>query len=139
MSGTSVFKERTLAFPFKISQNGLVAVVDDQESIWSNKVKSVVGTTVRERVMRPVFGSRLNELAWNTEGYAKQSVQSFVEQAFLTWLPSLTLNEVTVSDIDDAGQLNISISYLLPNDTASVTTVGIVAVSGNLQPTQEIR
>jgi phage baseplate assembly protein W len=87
----------------------------------------------------PAFGSRFNEVLWNTEGFAKQNVSAYVEEAFNTWLPNLRLVEVVVSDIDITGQLTISISYLLPNDRNSMTTLGIVGISGNLQPTQEIR
>ena len=135
----SSYKETTLAFPFKISSKGTVSIIDDQEAIWSNKVKSVIGTLVKERVMLPSFGSRLNEVLWNTESFAKKNVSLFIQQAFATWLPNLNLVEVIVSDIDNSGYLNISISYLLPNNQNSNTTIGIVAISGNLQPTQEIR
>ena len=139
MLTNSKYKETTLAFPFKISSKGTVSTIDDQEAIWSNKVRIVIGTLIKERVMLPLFGSRLNEVLWNTEAFAKQNVSSFIEQAFITWLPSLSLDEVVVSDIDTTGHLNISISYLLPNNQNSNTTIGIVAISGNLQPTQEIR
>lgn len=139
MNNTSGFKETTLAFPFRISQDGDVAAVDDQTAIWSQRVTSVIGTTIKERIMKPTFGSRLNELLWNTEGYAKVNVQTFVEQAFIKWLPTLTLDEVTVSDIDQSGTLNISISYFLPNNTSTETTIGVVGISGNLPITEETR
>ena len=137
MAINSGYSEVTLAFPFKISSKGTVSTINDQKAIWSNKVRSVIGTLLKERVMFPTFGSRLNELLWNTERYAKQTVVSYVEQAFTTWLPTLSLVEVTVSDIDDSGQLTISISYLLPNNENSLTTIGIVGISGTLQPTEE--
>lgn len=139
MLANSNYKETTLAFPFKISSKGTVSIINDQEAIWSNKVKSVIGTLVKERVMLPSFGSRLGEVLWNTEGFAKQNVSSFIEQAFVTWLPNLGLTEVVVSDIDADGQLNIYVSYTLPNNKNSMTTIGVVGISGNLQPTQEIR
>ena len=139
MLTNSGYKETTIAFPFKISSKGTVSTVNDQEAIWSNKVKSVIGTLVKERVMLPSFGSRLSEVLWNTEGFAKQNVAEFIGQAFTTWLPNLSLVEVVVSDIDISGQLDISISYLLPNNTNSMTTIGVVGISGNLQPTQEIQ
>jgi phage baseplate assembly protein W len=138
MNNTSSFKETTLSFPFKVSQSGGIATVDDQATIWSQRVISVIGTTIKERIMKPTFGSRLNELLWNTEGYAKLNVQTFVEQAFIKWLPTLTLDEVTVSDIDSSGILNISISYFLPNNASTQTTIGIVGISGNLPITEEI-
>jgi phage baseplate assembly protein W len=134
----STFKETTLAFPFKVSAKGTVATVNDQNAIWSNKVKSVIGTLLKERVMTPAFGSRLNEVLWNTEGFAKQHVREFISQAFITWLPTLTLDEVIISDVDNTGELTIQISYTLPNNSSSTAVVGIVGVSGNLQPTQEI-
>jgi phage baseplate assembly protein W len=134
----SIFTETTLAFPFKVSPKGTISTINDQKAIWSNKVKSVIGTLLKERVMLPSFGSRLNEVVWNTEGFAKQHVREFVSQAFITWLPTLTLEEVDVSNVDDTGQITISISYTLPNNTSSTAVIGIVGISGNLQPTQEI-
>ena len=134
----SSYKETTLAFPFKISSKGTVSTINDQQAIWSNKVKAVIGTLIKERVMLPTFGSRLNEVLWNTEGFAKQNVIAFVEQAFTTWLPALNLVEVVISDIDTSGQLEINITYLLPNNQSSNTTIGIIAISGVQQSTQEI-
>jgi phage baseplate assembly protein W len=139
MSTAFSFTETTLAFPFKISSNGTVATINNQEAIWATKVKSVIGTLQKERVMFPAFGSRLGEAFWNTETFAKEQVRNFIQEAFIGWLPTLTLQDVQVSDIDESGQLTISISYLLPNNSASNIAIGVVGISGTLQLTQESR
>jgi phage baseplate assembly protein W len=135
----SGYKETTLAFPFKISPKGTVSTINDQEAIWSNKVKSVVGTLIKERVMMPSFGTRFNEVLWNTEKFAKTNVVTFIEHAFITWLPNLNLEEVVVSDVDTSGQITISISYSLPNEQNSMVSIGIIGISGTQQATEEIR
>jgi hypothetical protein len=136
MSTATEFKETALDFPFRISADGTVATVNSQEAIWSNKVRLAISTLQKERVFFPSFGSKIGELFWNNESFAKTHVKSFIEEVFIGWLPTLTLQNVEVSNIDSLSQLTINISYLLPNDTLSQTAIGIISISGNLQPRQ---
>jgi hypothetical protein len=131
------FTETSLSFPFKVSANGTIATTVDHKNIWANKVRSVLSTSFQERVMFPQFGNELTEVFWNTETFAKSSVNAYVARAFSNWLPTLRLNEVIVSDIDTTGQLTISISYFLPNDEQVETSIGFVRISGNLPIIQE--
>jgi phage baseplate assembly protein W len=138
MAETATFKETSIAFPFSINSSGAVATITDQPSIYSSKVRSVIGTLLKQRVMRPDFGSRLNEVLWNTESYVQNNAQDFIAQAFSLWLPMLSLTGVDVSNINDEGSIEIKILYKLPNQQDSYSVVGIVAVSGNSLSSQEI-
>jgi phage baseplate assembly protein W len=49
--------EKTIALPFSVDPYGKVTVASDQSKIWADRVRSVIGTFLRERVMRPEFGT----------------------------------------------------------------------------------
>ena len=51
--------ERAISLPFSIDSYGNVASTKDQSKIWADRVRSVVGTTVGERLMRPDFGTSI--------------------------------------------------------------------------------
>ena len=44
--------EKTLALPFSVDPYGKISVTSEQSKIWADRVRSVIGTTLRERVMR---------------------------------------------------------------------------------------
>lgn len=136
MTANFGFEETAISIPFKIGANGSVSVATDQKSIWSHKVRSVIGTAVSERVMLPEFGCRLNDVLWSGETSIQEEVQRYIQESFSFWLPKLTLVKVSVSNVDDTGQITIAISYLLPNTEETNITIGIVRLSGNRQISQ---
>lgn len=137
MANTTPFNETSIAFPFKIDSLGAVATVSDQSSIYSNKVKAVIGTLLRQRVMRPKFGSRFNNVLWDTESHIKDTVQEYIAQAFSVWLPALSLVSVSMSVENTTGIVNVSIVYRLPNNQESAATVGVIRVDGDALSLEE--
>lgn len=130
-------EEKTIALPFSIDPYGKVTSTSEQSKIWADRVRSVVGTTVKERVMRPTFGSDIAYGVFDTQTAADEIIKSNVAQVFSTQLPLLKLGTVTTSYDEYTGTLNTTITYSLPNDQVVTTNIGIVTVSGNTPPTQE--
>ena len=129
--------EKAISLPFSIDTYGKVAVTTDQKKIWQDKVLSVVGTTMRERVMRPRLGSMVAAKTFDNESLAETEVQAEVEYAFNTQLSLLTLKSVTTSYDSYTGNTNVEIIYDLPNNQTVSTTVGLVSINGNSTPYQE--
>jgi phage baseplate assembly protein W len=135
--GRKIMTEKAISLPFSIDTYGKVAVATDQNKIWQDKVLSVIGTTMRERVMRPRFGSLIAAKTFDNESLAETEVQAEVEYAFNTQLGLLTLNSVTTSYDPYTGNTNVEIIYSLPNSETVSTTVGLVSINGNSTPHQE--
>lgn len=129
--------EKTIALPFSIDPYGKVTSTSEQSKIWADRVRSVVGTTVKERVMRPTFGSDIAYGVFDTQAAADEMIKINVEQVFNAQLPLLKLGTVTTSYDEYTGTLNTTVTYSLPNDQVVTTNIGIVTVSGNTPPTQE--
>lgn len=130
-------EEVTISLPFSIDPYGRVAQTSDQTKIWADKVRSVVGTALNERVMRPLFGTDIPLAVFENQSDAQGIVQNLVSTSFTSQLPRLALQ--TVSSVFDeyTSTLNVEVVYALPNEEVVSTTIGFIALDGNLVPYEE--
>lgn len=130
--------EIAITLPFTITSYGKVQTTTDQKKIWADRVYSVLGTLITERVMRPDFGSNAAKEFLSTEEAMTIAVDDAARRAFITQLPSLTLEEVVSSYDKSSNILTIDISYSLPNKEVVYDTVGFAQIFGNNPITEEI-
>ena len=122
--------EQAISLPFAIDSYGKVASTQEQSKIWADRVRSVIGTAVRERVMRPTFGTLIPFAIFETDTTAESQIRTEVEQAFIKQLPLLTIQNVTVTVDNYTNVLSVEIIYALPNNEIVSTIVGLVLVDG---------
>lgn len=130
--------EVAITLPFQIDAYGKVSSTIEQERIWADRVRSVIGTSLRERVMRPTFGTTIPFALFETSDSAIQEVTNEVNSAFLNFLPTLSVQEVTAAFNEPLNTIDVSITYSLPNDKLVTTTIGVVVIRGTLPPIQEL-
>lgn len=129
--------ERAISLPFSIDPYGNVSSTVDQQKIWADRVRSVIGTSLRERVMRPDFGGKIAFKVFDNQDIAESSVKTEVQQMFGSQLPLLSLQDVSTSFDEYTGTLNTTVIYKLPNDQVVSTSIGVVYISGNNPPFEE--
>lgn len=129
--------EIALSYPFRLDDYGNIAVTTSSLAIWADRVRSVIGTIVGERVMRPTFGSNLALSAWATRSSMEEIVRREVERGFYLHLPLLTVKDIEFSYNDTENIVNASITYELPDNRESTTEVGIVVLAQNNPPYEE--
>jgi len=122
--------EKTLSLPFSIDSFGKVSVTQDQSKIWADRVRSVLGTAIRERVMRPTFGTLIPFAIFENENTAIAEIKVEVEKAFAEQLPLLNLQTTTVSIDEYTNVLNVDVVYGLPNNEVVSTIIGLVLIKG---------
>ena len=122
--------EKALSLPFSIDSYGNVFSTSDQSKIWADRVRSVLGTTVRERVMRSGFGTLIPFSLFDTESSAMSQVKTEVNKAFITQLALLRLDKTTVTVDEYTRVLTIEVIYALPNNEVVSTVVGVVLIDG---------
>lgn len=129
--------EYTVSLPFSISDFGTVSSTTNQEKIWADRVRSVVGTSIQERVMRPAFGTDIPRTLFETEQVMVGKIEEEISKVFVSLLPLLTLSSVTTEFDSSLNVITATILYELPNKQESTIALGIATISSN-QPISEV-
>lgn len=130
--------EVAISLPFSIDPFGKVSQTTDQAKIWSDRVRSVIGTGLQERVMRPSLGTAIPSAVFDSQDNASALIEKEVESAFSTQLPLLKLQGVDSSFDQYTGIMSVSIVYDLPNRQQANVNIGLATIQGNAPITQEI-
>ena len=115
---------KSISIPFQIDGYGKVASNDLPERVWANRVRSVMGTPVGQRVMNPSFGSNLprNLMSAPVPGFIDTAVRSAASQ----WLPDINISSVQVSDNTTTDtELNVEIVYEIPQSQVDQRTYSV--------------
>ncbi len=112
-TGQQALIGRGWAFPPQIGPHGSLALTSPETEI-AQAIAIILTTAPGERVMRPNFGCRLNELLFasmNTETLAL--ARRYVEEALTMWEPRINLVNlsITTSDAMYEGCLLIEMEY----------------------------
>ena len=129
--------EVALSLPFSIDSYGNVVSTTDPAKIWSDRVRAVIGTNLRERLMNPEFGTLVPSSFMETTDFASSLIQAEVQRAFSVQLPLLSLTSTSASYDEYSGLFNITILYDLPNNETVTTTVTLISIDGTTTPTEE--
>ena len=82
--------EKAISLPFSIDTSGSIGTTTEQSKIWTDRVRSVLGTSLRERVMRPTFGTLIPFSLFNNVENAVEEIRDEVTRAFDRYLQLLT-------------------------------------------------
>jgi phage baseplate assembly protein W len=130
--------ETTISLPFSIDPYGSVASTTDQTKIWADRVRSVIGTNLNERVMLPTFGTLVPTAFMETVDAADALITSEIRAAFANQLPLLTFESADIVYDEYSNTLNISIVYDLPNNQQiATTTIALITVDGSNPASEE--
>jgi len=122
--------ERAISLPFSIDSYGNVASTKDQSKIWADRVRSVVGTTVGERLMRPDFGTSIPFATFSGRELVADITRQELFASFAKFLPALTLESVEISFNED-DHVYAEVRYTLPNQQEMTLSVGLAYISNN--------
>jgi uncharacterized protein len=99
-------------FPPKIDPQGRISLTNESNEL-DQSIQIILTTSPGQRVMRPTFGCRLQELVFApNNSQAAAQARRYVEEALGMWEPRIRLLNVSVGpDPDDAARLLIIIEY----------------------------
>jgi uncharacterized protein len=91
-----------LVFPVQLNQRGEIALASGEQDI-EQSIQIILGTRPGERVMRPNFGCRAQELIFEPRDATTFTLmKSYVEEALKFWEPRISVTGIDIS-IDDSG------------------------------------
>lgn len=130
-------KEIALSLPFSFDSFQKVAVTSDQNKIWADRVRIVLGTNLRERLMRPDFGTLIPTTFMDTQEKASTAIESEVKAAFSLQLSELRLQTVTTSFDEYSNTITVEVNYTLPNLVVVTTAIAFITAVKNLPAYEE--
>ena len=101
-----------LAFPLQVNQRGELAMVSGEKDI-EQAIWIILGTRLGERVMRPTFGCRAQELIFEPRDATTFTLmKTYVEEALKFWEPRINVKAIALS-LDDASDsaIYVDIQY----------------------------
>ena len=120
--------QSAISLPFSLDSFGNIAKAETPQKFWGDRVRSVIGTALRERVMQPDFGTNIPFTIFNNQDIASVEIQNTIEQAFPEWLSALELGDVTVTTDDVSGEIKVLITYSLPDKKEVNTEIGFLII-----------
>jgi len=134
--GKRMTREIALSLPFAFDSFKKVTITSDQNKIWADRVRITLGTNLRERLMRPDFGTLIPNTFMDNQEQAFATIETEVQTAFATQIPELKLQGVQTSFDEYTNVITIEVDYTLPNLTEVNTAIAYISTSGN-QPSYE--
>lgn len=101
---------KAIALPFSFDIDGRITSTIDSKKIVQDRIVLVIMTYLRERVMRPGFGTLARGIVFENTESAISMVKQEIASGFSTWLPYLTLVGIDVTT-DSENVINVSIDY----------------------------
>ncbi len=115
---------RGWAFPPRLDHRGRIATVSGEQEI-EESIRIILMTSPGQRVMRPEFGCRLNEIVFapnNLQTIAQ--AERFVRLALGRWEPRIQVEQVTASpDPEDTARMLINVRYTIRSTHSSRSLV----------------
>jgi phage baseplate assembly protein W len=122
-SQAKTFLGNGLSFPLRVNPRGEIALVSGSEDI-EQAIRIILSTRPGERVMRPTFGCRANELLFESFSASTFSLlQEYIIDALRMWEPRIeVLNVNVVTETNGVGALMAEIEYYIKSthDTRSI-------------------
>jgi phage baseplate assembly protein W len=128
MSKSPVY-EMAISLPFKIDNFGGVSVTMSQEKIWADRVRSAIGTQLKERVFRADYGTTIPETLFEDTELMISTIEEEVERAFIEYLPTLQLDVVEATYDRSQDTVFAEVGYFLPNKDQTSVVIGIARLS----------
>jgi uncharacterized protein len=112
-----------LAFPLTLNQRGEIAMVSGEKDI-EQSIAIILGTRLGERVMRPTFGCRAQELMFEPRNATTFTLmRTYVEESLKFWEPRINVTNIDItlgSGSDGAVYVEIQFQIKETHDTRSI-------------------
>lgn len=121
----------SISLPFRIDEFGKVATTSNLPKIYADRVRSVIGTALGERVLRPDFGTAIPNGMFEDTEVLEDLVNNEIRAAFSRQLPGLSFLNVVINFDDKDNVISVEVEYVLPDGKEVSTVVGIANLFGD--------
>lgn len=116
------FWGKGLKYPVSVKRSKLLTSVGE-DSI-KESIMLILGTARGERVMRPDFGCRLNDMVFSSNDLGTATlIQTYVEEALLNWEPRIEVQNVSATMIKEEPIVEINVEYIVKSSNCKANLV----------------
>lgn len=116
------FLGQGLKFPISVKKSKICTSAGN-DSI-KESIILILGTAIGERVMRPDFGCRLNEMVFASNDMGTATlIQNYVEEALMKWEPRIKVTDVSATVKSDSTTMEILIEYTVKSSNSKENLV----------------
>jgi uncharacterized protein len=109
-------------FPIAVEKEKLC--VAEGEDLIRESIILILATARGERVMRPEFGCRLNEMLFASNDVITATlIESYVEEALLEWEPRIEVLDITAVPRQNQPVIDITVDYLIKTTNSKYNLV----------------
>ena len=114
---------KAISYPFNVQINGAIDSTEVPTKIYLDRVLTLLGTNVGQRPMLPKYGVDWSLALFENDGNASLAIPRAIAQAINTWLPAISVQNITVTPDYATGTENVTVDLKLPNNTITSLTV----------------
>lgn len=127
---------KAISYPFTLNVFGETTSTTDQKKIYTDRVLTLLSTSIGERPMRPTYGTNLGLAMFENQGVAEVAIPAAIRSAISTWLPALTVNEINIKNFNDGGKVEVELLLTFPDYTTGTITVRSVTLNPDASTTR---
>jgi phage baseplate assembly protein W len=125
---SNIVDKYVIDFPFNLSTYKKVAVIKANDpNVYRNKIRALFSTGTDERVWYHSYGANLTDLLFEPSAVAVEDARNSVSQVFASWVPEVTLLDLTAGFDDRTGSVTLNVTYQIPS--GDVDTIKIANTS----------
>ena len=127
---------KAISYPFTLNVFGETTSTTDQKKIYTDRVLTLLSTSIGERPMRPTYGTNLGLAMFENQGVAEIAIPAAIRSAISTWLPALTVNEINIKNFNDGGKVEVELLLTFPDYTTGTISVKSVTLNPDASTTR---
>jgi len=127
---------KAISYPFTLNVFGETTSTTDQKKIYTDRVLTLLSTSIGERPMRPTYGTNLGLAMFENQGVAEVAIPAAIRSAISTWLPALTVNQINIKNFNDGGKVEVELLLTFPDYTTGTITVRSVTLNPDASTTR---
>lgn len=113
--------------PFAVDAQGRIAFTSDPARVLRNRVRSIIGTELGERVMRPEYGVPLTSLLFEGDDEMTATIiAADIGRALEAYEPGIIVQSVDTDSNDSLdGIINLNVTYSAANSPLETLTIPV--------------
>lgn len=116
---------RSISYPFRLDGKGKVSSTSSTGKIYLDRVLTLLSTNINQRPIGQSYGTDIGTALFENEGEIVPATKTAIQEAIKTWLPEVTIGNISVSTPNEEGIADIQLDLILPNkinSTLNITT-----------------